>query len=80
MRVHVTDQEYEDFIEKLKIEDEFARENKLGIYAESEIIYSREIKHPNPKGMTLFFDYNVTPSEFLVLPVICYNNVIPSGF
>lgn len=37
MRVHVTDQEYEDFIEKLKIEDEFARENKLGIYAESEI-------------------------------------------
>ncbi len=35
--VHVTDQEYEDFIEKLKIADEFAREDKLGIYAKSEI-------------------------------------------
>lgn len=35
--VLVSDQEYEDFIEKVKIEDEFARENKLGIYADEEI-------------------------------------------
>jgi len=34
--VHVTDQAYDDFIEKLKIADEFAQLNKLGIYAEKE--------------------------------------------
>ncbi len=35
--VHVSNHEYDDFIEKVKIADEFARENKLGIYADEKI-------------------------------------------
>tara|TARA_B100001173_G_scaffold293712_1_gene287006 strand:+ start:482 stop:1015 length:534 start_codon:yes stop_codon:yes gene_type:complete len=34
--VHVSDHEYDEYIEKVKIADEFARENKLGIYEDQE--------------------------------------------
>ena len=32
--VHVSDKEYQGFIEKLKVAEEYARKNKLGIWAE----------------------------------------------
>ena len=35
--VHVSDQEYDEFIEKVKTAHAFARENKLGIYKNQEI-------------------------------------------
>ncbi|QCK15734.1 hypothetical protein [Mangrovivirga cuniculi] len=34
--VHVTDKEYQDFITKIKIAAEFARQNKIGIYDSQE--------------------------------------------
>ncbi|NMM50796.1 hypothetical protein [Marinigracilibium pacificum] len=35
--VHVSDQAYLDFLEKIKIAEEYARKSKLGIYADKEI-------------------------------------------